>query len=136
MIYQYLGYTEDNKMVKGTIPAASKETAAQILARYGYQILSLKPVTTFMPNLGQLFPSLKRVRPEMIIWLARQLAILIESGINIVASLELSQRQTSNNTLKTVLREIISDLRSGNRLSAALDKYPKIFPPIFACRLA
>ena len=63
--------------------------------------------------------------------LSRQLALLIESGIDIVTSLELLRGQTSNNALKGVLSEVISDLRSGSRLSAALDKHPKVFPAIF-----
>jgi len=133
MVYQYLGYTEDNKIVKGTVSASSEEIARHILAHSGYRVVSLKLVTTFIPSREQLFPFLYRVKPEAIIMLSRQLALLLESGIDIVTSLELLQAQASNNTLKRVLGEIVSDLRSGSRLSAALDKHPKIFPPIY-CR--
>ena len=62
---------------------------------------------------------------------SRQLALLLESGIDIITSLELLQTQASNTALKRVLGEIISDLRSGNRLSAALEKHNKVFPPIY-----
>jgi len=131
MVYQYLGYTEDKKIVKGNISASSEETAGQILAHKGYRVLILKPVTAFMPNLEEVFPSLYRVKPEAIIMFSRQLALLLESGIDIVTALELLQSQASSNALKRVLGEIISDLRSGNRLSAALDKHDKVFPPIY-----
>ncbi|GAH08814.1 unnamed protein product, partial [marine sediment metagenome] len=109
MVYRYLGYTEDNKIVKGTISAASEEIAGHILANSGYRVVSLKPVTTFIPNLEQSFPFLYQVKPEAIIMLSRQLALLLESGIDIVTSLELLQTQASNNTLKRVLGKIISD---------------------------
>ena len=131
MVYQYLGYTEDKKIVKGTVSASSEEIAGRILAHSGYRVVSLKPVTTFIPSREQLFSFLYRVKPESIIILSRQLALLLESGIDIVTSLELLQAQASNNTLKRVLGEIVSDLRSGSQLSAALDKHPKIFPPIY-----
>ena len=57
----------------------------------------------------------------------RQLALLLESGIDIVTSLELLQSQVSNRALKKVLGEVISELRGGNQLSAALGKHPEIF---------
>ena len=131
MVYQYLGYTEDKKIVKGSISASSEETAGQILAHKGYRVLILKPLTSFMPNWEEALPSLYRVKPEVIIMFSRQLALLLESGIDIVTSLELLQGQASSNALNRVLGEIISDLRRGNPLSAALDKHPKIFPPIY-----
>ena len=131
MVYQYVGYDEDNKTVKGTISASNEKTAGQLLAHNGYRVLTLKPVSTFMPNWEQLFPSFFRVKPEAIIMFSRQLALLLESGIDIVTSLELLQGQSDNSTLKRVLGEIVSDLRGGSRLSAALDKHRKIFPVIY-----
>lgn len=131
MIYKYLGYNEDKKIVKGTISAASEETAVRILAHDGYRVVSLKPVTTFIPSLEQSFTSFSRVKPEAIVMLSRQLALLLESGLDIVTSLELLQDQASGKALKRVLGEIVSDLRSGHRLSAALDKHPKVFPAIY-----
>jgi len=129
MVYQYFGYTKDNKIVKGTISSSTEEIARQILTNSGYRVVSLKPVTTFMPSHG--FLSISRVKPEAIVMFSRQLALLLESGIDIVTALGLLQSQTSSKTLKAVLKEVISDLRSGHRLSAALDKHPKIFPPIY-----
>jgi len=131
MVYQYLGYTENNKIVKGTIAASTEEMAGQLLAQNGYRVLSLKPAAAFMPRWGTLFPSLNRVKPEALIIFSRQLALLLESGIDIVTSLELLQAQALNKTLSKVLGELVYDLRSGHRLSAALDKHPKIFPTIY-----
>lgn len=133
MDFSYLGYTEDRKVVKGTIAALSEEVAGQILVHRGYQVLRLKPVTAFLPSWEEVFPSLFRVKPAEIIMFSRQLAILLESGTDIVTSLELLQGQITNRSLKRALGEVVSDLRSGNRLSVALDKHPKTFPSIY-CR--
>jgi type IV pilus assembly protein PilC len=133
MDYQYVGYTKDKKLVKGSISASNEGIATQILARSGYQVLSLKPVTSFLPSAERIFPSLYGVKPQTIIMFSRQLALLLESGTDIVTSLELLQTQSTNRTLKKVLSEVIADLRGGNRLSVALAKHPKVFPSIY-CR--
>jgi type IV pilus assembly protein PilC len=131
MDFNYICYTEDKKVVKGTISASDEKIAEQILARSGSRVLNLKPVTSFMPNLRKLFPSFYRVGPEVVILFSRQLALLLESGTDIVTSLELLQSQTSDGNLKRVLGEVVSDLRRGDRFSEALSKHPQSFPSIY-----
>ena len=89
MDFSYLGYTNDKKIARGTVSAASEKIAGQMLAYQGYRILSLKPVSAFMPNWEKLFPSLFQIKPKEIIMFSRQLALLLESGTDIVTSLEL-----------------------------------------------
>jgi len=62
------------------------------------------------------------------------MAMLLESGIDIVASLELLQEQATSRAVKKVLGDVISDLRAGHQLSKALSKHPRVFSPIY-CRL-
>jgi len=131
MDFNYLGYNEDRKMMKGSISASSQAVAAQTLAQSGYRILSLKPVTTFMPSWEKLFPSLFKIKPKAVIMFSRQLALLQESGTDIVTSFELLRAQVSSRSFKRVLADVVSDLRSGNRLSVALSKHPEVFPPIY-----
>ena len=131
MDYRYLGYSREKKVVEGTVVAASQEAAVQLLTGQGYQVLSLKPVVAFMPSWEKILPSLLRVKPESIILFSRQLALLIESGTDIVTSLELLQAQASHRGFKKVLGDVVSDLRGGNQLSVALDKHPEVFPQIY-----
>ncbi len=131
MDYRYLGYTGEKKVVEGTVVAASQEVAVQLLTGQGYQVLSLKPVAAFMPSWEEMLPSLFRVKPEMIILFSRQLALLIESGTDIVTSLELLQAQASHRGFKKVLGDVVSDLRGGNQLSVALGEHPEVFPQIY-----
>ncbi|MFC2013073.1 type II secretion system F family protein [Chloroflexota bacterium] len=131
MDFNYEGYTEDRRRIKGTIAALNEGIAAQTLAHNGYRVLSLKPVSAFMPNWEEAFPSFFRIKPETIIMFSRQLALLLESGIDIVTALELLKEQASNRRLKKVLDDVVSDLRGGNRLSVAISKYPRIFPKMY-----
>ena len=133
MVYQYVAYNESGEVVRGRLPAPNEEAATDLLGYAGYKAISLKPQVPFL-NLDKLLSNLLRVKPSEIILLYRQLAILLESGTDIVASLELLQEQTVNHTLKRVLGEVISDLRKGNQLSIALGKHPQVFSSIY-CRL-
>ncbi len=103
MDFNYIGYTEDREIVKGTISASSVEIASQILAHSGCRILSVKPVTSFIPSWEKVFPFLYRVKAPVVIMFSRQLALLLESGVDIVTSLELLQEQTTNRSLKKCL---------------------------------
>ena len=133
MDFNYVGYTEDKKIVEGTISASNEKVAEQILARSGCRVLRLKQIVSFMPSLEKMFPLFYKVRPEVVIMFSRQLALLLESGTDIVTSLELLGSQTSDHNLRRVLGEVVTDLRSGSRLSEALGKQSQSFPPIY-CR--
>ena len=133
MVYQYVAYSENGEVVRGRLSATSEGAATELLGYAGYQLINLKPFVPFL-NLDKLLASLFPAKTADIVLFYRELAMLLESGIDIVASLELLQGQATNRILKKVLGEVISDLRSGNQLSASLGKHPKVFPTIY-CRL-
>ncbi len=134
MNYVYIAYTKDKRLVKGKISANSEQIAAEVLANIGYQVLSLKQVVPLLPNLSKYFPT--RIKPQDIVLLFRQLALLIDSGVGIVQSLELLREQSTNKTIKKVLKEVASDLRGGNPLSNALAKHPRVFPLLYTRMIA
>jgi len=130
MEYAYVAYTEDKRLVKGKLSAASEELAANLLDYSGYQVVSLREATSVFDT-KKLRATLSRVKPGEIILFSRQLALLLESGTPIATSLELLQTQATNPTLKRVIGEVISDIRGGASLSAALSKHPRVFSPIY-----
>lgn len=93
-------------------------------------MVNLKPYTTFL-SLDKILSRLTSgVKPSEIVLFYRQLALLLESGIDITTSLELLRGQIANHTLVEVLGDVISELRNGSQLSTALGKHPRIFAPI------
>ena len=103
------------------------------MAYAGYRVISLKPRAQLL-SLDKLTAGFFRIKPAEVIVFCRQLALLLEAGINIITALELLRGETSKRALRKILGQVISELRSGNQLSAALAKYPKVFSPIY-CRL-
>jgi type IV pilus assembly protein PilC len=130
MDYQYVAYTEDKKLVKGKLSATSEEAAINLLSYGGYQAVSLKPITPFL-NMGKLLFSFSRVKSREIVMFSRQFALLLESGTDIVSSLELLQSQVTNHTLQGVIGEVAADIRGGSSLSSALSKHPRVFPELY-----
>ena len=134
MDYQYVGYTGDKKLVKGKVAAPDEEKAVGQLNSMGYQVISIRALGS-MGKLGKSldFSFTAQVKPKEVIMFSRQLAILLESGIDIVTAMDLFKTQASNKIFKGIISEIIADLRGGTSFSDALAKYPKVFPTIY-CR--
>jgi len=135
MNYEYIGYTADRRVVKGKIDAPGEKEAGDKLAAGGYQVVSLKEsggaLAAGMPSFFE-----KGASQGEIILFSRQLALLLESGVGIVQSLDLLRAQTTNKALAVMLDTIISDLRAGNPLSASLEKHPKAFNRMFCKMIA
>jgi type IV pilus assembly protein PilC len=132
MIYQYIACSESGEIVKGKLNATGEDAINEMLSYAGYRLINLRPYVPFFSP-GKLTSQLFPVKPNDIILLFRQLALLLESGINIVTSLELLQEQISKHSLKRVVYEIVADIRSGNQLSTAMSRHPEYFSPM-SCR--
>jgi type IV pilus assembly protein PilC len=132
MMYQYIACGEAGDIVKGRIAAGSEDSVAAMMAYAGYRLINLKPYVPFM-SLGKMTAQLFPVKPAETVMLFRQMALLLESGINIVTALELLQESIANRTLKRVVSEMVTDLRGGNQLSAAMSRHSDIFSTM-ACR--
>ncbi|UCH43223.1 MAG: type II secretion system F family protein [Dehalococcoidales bacterium] len=133
MNYQYVAYTKDWKIVKGTLSVASEAVAEQTLIRQGYQPISVKSMAA-MPSIEQLFPSLFTVKPKEVIMFARQLSTLLEASISLVPGLQMLQEQITNRLFKKVVGTMLDDIRAGNSFSDALTKHSNIFGEVF-CKL-
>ena len=62
---------------------------------------------------------------------ARNLAVMIKSGLALTRALSVLERQTKNNKFKTILVNIGDNIKKGSSFQDALLKYPKVFPKIF-----
>ena len=130
MDFAYVAYNQERKLVKGRVAATDKESAGKLLSHNGFQVLSLKAQSKlFSAGTSSLF--VQKVKLKEIVLFARQLALLLESGTDIVTSLELLQDQTTNKTFRNVLGAVANDIRGGSSLSSSMSKHPKAFSPLF-----
>ena len=97
MVYQYIAYNGNKEIIKGRLTATSEEVATDLLGHSGYQVISLKP-TAQLPGLERLTAQLFPIKSAEVILFYRQLALLLEAGIDIITSLELLREQASVQT--------------------------------------
>lgn len=78
---------------------------------------------------GAMKPGVKK-KEEVVIF-TRQLATMIMAGIPILESLEILQEQAQSPQFSLLLERMIDDVRSGQDLSTAFEKYPKVFSDVY-----
>ena len=131
MDYRYIARTDDNRIVKGKVSASSEAAAIQTLSYAGYSVLSLKEQTSFLKNSKLNMSLTPEVKPMEIVMFSRQLALLLESGTDVVTSLELLEAQAENKALRRILSQVVADVKSGEPVSEALSHHKKVFPPLY-----
>jgi type IV pilus assembly protein PilC len=127
MAYSYSVYTDDKKIVHGTIEAASEKTAEEALNQAGYHhILTIKEKNRGI-SFKKFLPSFSLISSQHIIDFTYQLAALVKAGVPIMSSLYLLEEQAPNNTLRKIVAGLADQLRDGYPLSQALARYPRTF---------
>jgi type IV pilus assembly protein PilC len=64
------------------------------------------------------------------------MSTLINAGLPLVQSLRNVNDQTSNKAFKVVINQVIADIEGGLAFSAALEKHPKVFSPVYISLIA
>lgn len=127
-----MAYDKNGKAARGRVYASEAAIARDLLTCAGYRSIEVKALVK--KGVGSLLQrGLFRVKPAEIVLFFRQLALLLESGVDIVTSLQLLESQCSNRILAKVLNEVVSELGTGNPLSTCLRSHPEVFPPVY-CR--
>ncbi len=135
MEFSYVAYGRDKKLVKGRLVATSEALAIKQLNYGGFQVLQVKPISPLI-NFEKINDAFNNIKPKEVTMFSRQLALLLESGTDIVASLELLAEQITNKSFRKVIAAIVADIRGGSSLSAAMKKHPRVFPAIYARAIA
>lgn len=78
----------------------------------------------------------KRVSLADRTFIARQLAVMIESGLPITQAIRSLSEQTVNPQVEEALATILHDLENGYKFSDAIKKHPKIFNQVFVAVIA
>lgn len=122
--FNYKARTAEGNVVKGQVEATNDKTAAKLLKRKGFIIISIVPQRTFSFDITKKLK--ERVTAKDIVNFTRQLATMINAGLPITESL-LILRNQSTGRMQAVLSEILTDVEGGQALSSSLMKYPDVF---------
>jgi type IV pilus assembly protein PilC len=128
--FKYTVRDKAGKPVDGTIEGASKDAVSAKLRSMGYVIVSLDESGGILERLSSIqFGT--GVKPSDITVFARQFATMIGAGLSLTKCLSILGQQTESSSLRVIINQIAHDVESGQSLSDAMSKHPKVFPPIF-----
>jgi type IV pilus assembly protein PilC len=112
----------------GEFEADSKQVVADQLKARGLIVLDIKAKHA-SKEISLDF--LQRIKPTDLTILTRQLATMISSGMTILRALYVLEAQTESKPLAEVIADVRKDVEAGLPLSAAFERHPKVFTPLF-----
>ena len=132
MIFEYKVKNLKGETIEGTVEALNQEGAIEVLTNRKMIIISLveSGALPFWRRPVEI-PFFNKVQPRDMVFLSRQLSVMISAGLPLVKALDVLSKQTSKPYLKTVINSIAGDVRGGTRFSTALAKYPNVFDDFY-----
>ncbi len=130
MIFRYHVTTKDGGDQKGTIEAATIDSAITSLQKRDFIVLSIVPDEGpgWSEDLLKIFD---RIKSRDIVILSRQISTLFEAKVSVLSAFQLLASEASSRTLKQKLVDIIDDIKGGAQISQALSKHPEVFSEFY-----
>lgn len=127
--YSWSGIDRYNEKAKGEIVADSPQHAKQLLIEQQVKVKKVAKKLEF----GN-FKKNASINSQDLTFFTRQMATMMQSGVPLVQSFDISAQGMEKNKMKALVQDIRDDVAGGNLLSVALRKHPKHFDSLF-CQL-
>ncbi|MGE0200903.1 MAG: type II secretion system F family protein [Candidatus Melainabacteria bacterium] len=127
-----------NKLFDGRVEAENLRVAKEMIRTLGHiptrveediQSVSVENVLQSVPILGDMLSPQATLKDVTV--MTQQLQVLLSAGIPLIESLFLLEQQSESDGMKTVLRQVRTDVIAGESFSGALMKFPKLFPRLY-----
>lgn len=124
--FNYIVQDSRGEASSGNLEANDENDAIGILQGKGYFILSISSARIAHAASGSA-PTGGRVALRDLVFLAEQLATLLNGGIPLVRALSLLGEHSASKNLHIALAQVTKDVAGGMALYKALERHPKIF---------
>ena len=135
--YNYVAKDALGKVITGTSEAENEQILVRRLREKGYWVqkvnsarASARPKARASSGGGAL-ASFGRVSGRDLASFCRQFATMIDAGVSLVRCLAVLEEQTGSARLRQIIREIQAAVESGETLSRALSRWPRVFNNLF-----
>lgn len=108
-----------------TVDALDVEEARGQVERMGYRVLALKPKRAWAGV------SFARAQTFPLVLFSQELVALLGAGLSLMEALETLAEKERRPDLNRILQDILTKLREGRSLSAALQHFPMSFTPLY-----
>ena len=119
--FAYIARTTAGEKVTGVINAPSEREATTLLSGK-----SLFPINV-APQKQRISIGGRRVSGQLVATTYSQLASLLRSGVPLLRSLKVLEKQTSNEALQEVLQNVHDRVEEGATLAEAMSRHPRVF---------
>lgn len=127
--FTYIAKDRFSKQVRGAIECQSRDEALKKLQADGLFVIALSK-TDKASQVRRNFNH-AGLKVDDLCQFARQLAVLLSSGVTLLRSLEITSNQTSSRKFYHILTDITDKVKSGLSLTEALSKYPRVFSSLW-----
>src|SRR4051812_22886791 len=128
--FQYSVRDRGGKLISGRLDGESQAAVVQKLRGMGYAPVSITQAKAGMSRELSIPGFGKKVKLKDLAVMSRQFATMINSGLSLLRALTILSEQTDSKPLKVALSAVRADVETGQSLSSALAKHPKVFPPL------
>jgi len=132
--YNYTVRDSKGETIAGTIDADTQDSVISKLKDMGYFIVSIdrpKEEKIKFKNKTISFSFFNRIKIRDLVIFTRQFATLISSGMSLLESLIVLEKQTTNTKFKTIVSEIRMYIESGHSLSESMERHPNVFNRLY-----
>lgn len=133
--YNYVAKDALGKVITGTSEAENEQILVRRLREKGYWVQKVNPArAAARPQArskgGKGF-TFGRVSGRDLAIFCRQFATMIDAGVSLVRCLAVLEEQTGSARLRQIIQEIQGAVESGETLSRALSRWPRVFSNLF-----
>lgn len=145
--FKYSAKGPGGDTVEGTIEAADRNEAVNELRRQNLVVVKMDEVSAAKARRAKKAgktkgpkgaPTVKvtaRTKPSAkraeLVMFTRQLSTMVSSGLSLLESLEVLGEQAERPGMKVTCERLVSEVRGGSDLSAAMETCPKVFDPLY-----
>lgn len=125
--FAYVGTTLEGRPVKGVEKASTRGDAEIALYEREFRDLRVREKSSVL----RYEISGPRIKRDEVMHLSRQIAAFLRAGLPILDAVHSLGAESENSSVRRMMNEIEDGLRSGERFSDCLDRFPKVFPAYY-----
>lgn len=129
--FSYFARDKEGRMEKGELLATSERDLARKLRDQGLILTAATVDERKKTRLRSLLAIFFKISLKEKILFTRHLFVMIRAGLSISKALSILARQTTNKKFKRIIISLKEDIEKGKMLSSGLEKYPKVFSPLY-----
>lgn len=126
--FSYVAKNDESEIKKGFFEAETKEELIQALRKQKMTAITIKEAA---PNPFSKLGDFGYVSSTEKVMFSKELATMVSAGIPIIQAIHILEDQSASPKLKKATNQIAQDIEGGVSLSAAMEKHPSVFSPLY-----